>query len=156
VVVESGNWQFYGLVVDLQLGATDPRSADEQSEKRPCRRAWPGCSTGKPLFTNLVVLPSLMMERGPDPASPAVPGVGRLTGFGKIRPLPVKTIPAHHARSRLASAGDVAEISWRRRQAGQFLDRLYREQATRCASTSTKLVQRSSGISARPAAARAF
>jgi len=31
VVVESGDWLFYGLVTDLQLGATDPRFADEQS-----------------------------------------------------------------------------------------------------------------------------
>ena len=34
VVIESGDWQFYGLVIDLQLGATDPRFADEQSESR--------------------------------------------------------------------------------------------------------------------------
>jgi len=29
VVIESGNWHYYGLVIDLQLGATDPRFADE-------------------------------------------------------------------------------------------------------------------------------
>jgi hypothetical protein len=34
VVVESGEWLFYGLVIDLLLGATDPRFADEQSERR--------------------------------------------------------------------------------------------------------------------------
>lgn len=34
VVIHSGDWQFYGLVTDLQLGATDPRFADEQSEAR--------------------------------------------------------------------------------------------------------------------------
>ena len=34
VVIPSGDWQFYGLVTDLQLGATDPRFADEQSESR--------------------------------------------------------------------------------------------------------------------------
>jgi len=34
VVIESSPWQFYGLVTDLQLGSTDPRFADEQSEKR--------------------------------------------------------------------------------------------------------------------------
>ena len=34
VVIESGDWLFYGLVTDLQLGATDPRFADEQSEAR--------------------------------------------------------------------------------------------------------------------------
>ena len=31
VVTESGEWLFYGLVTDLQLGATDPRFADERS-----------------------------------------------------------------------------------------------------------------------------
>ncbi len=30
VVIEAGDWLFYGLVTDLQLGATDPRFADEQ------------------------------------------------------------------------------------------------------------------------------
>jgi len=34
VVIESGEWQFYGLVTDMQLGSTDPRFADEQSESR--------------------------------------------------------------------------------------------------------------------------
>ncbi len=34
MVIESGDWLFYGLVTDLQLGATDPRFADEQSEQR--------------------------------------------------------------------------------------------------------------------------
>ena len=34
VVIESGTWQFYGLVTDLQLGSTDPRFADEQRETR--------------------------------------------------------------------------------------------------------------------------
>jgi len=34
MVIDSKNWRFYGLVTDLQLGATDPRFADEQSEGR--------------------------------------------------------------------------------------------------------------------------
>ena len=34
VTIDSGWWRFYGLVTDLQLGATDPRFADEQSETR--------------------------------------------------------------------------------------------------------------------------
>ena len=59
VVVESGDWQFYGLVTDLQLGATDPRFADEQSEMRlPPELA--GLLHGQTLYTNLEVLPSLM------------------------------------------------------------------------------------------------
>ncbi len=28
IVIESGDWQFYGIATDLQLGATDPRFAD--------------------------------------------------------------------------------------------------------------------------------
>ena len=31
VIIESNDWQFYGLITDLQLGATDPRFADEQT-----------------------------------------------------------------------------------------------------------------------------
>jgi len=34
VTIQSGQWQFYGLVTDIQLGATDPRFADEHSETR--------------------------------------------------------------------------------------------------------------------------
>jgi len=33
VVIYSGGWRFYGLVTDLQLGSTNPRFADEQSER---------------------------------------------------------------------------------------------------------------------------
>ena len=62
VVIESGNWQFYGLVTDLQLGSTDPRFADEQSESRlPLQMA--SLLHGQTLFTTLEVLPALMLER---------------------------------------------------------------------------------------------
>ena len=30
VVLSSGYWRYYGIVTDIQLGATDPRFADEQ------------------------------------------------------------------------------------------------------------------------------
>ena len=46
VVIESGDWLFYGLVTDLQLGATDPRFADEQSENR-LPPSLPACCTGR-------------------------------------------------------------------------------------------------------------
>src|SRR5512135_2749935 len=69
VVIPSGNWQFYGLVTDLQLGATDERFADEQSEAR-LPAALAKALHGQTLYTNLEILPSLMLERGPDPASP--------------------------------------------------------------------------------------
>jgi len=54
---------------DMQLGATDPRFADEQSE----RRFTPVIAKalhGQTLFTNLEILPALMLERGPEPGSP--------------------------------------------------------------------------------------
>ena len=34
IVIESGDWLFYGIAIDLQLGATDARFADERSENR--------------------------------------------------------------------------------------------------------------------------
>ena len=68
VVIESGSWQFYGLVTDLQLGSTDPRFADEQSENRlPMDIA--RLLHGQTLYTTLEVLPALMLERGPDPST---------------------------------------------------------------------------------------
>ncbi len=145
VVVESGDWQFYGLVVDLQLGATDPRFVDEQSETRlPPGVA--GLLHGQTLFTNLVVLPSLMLERGPDPGSPQYPAWAADRDLGKIRPLPVKTIPAHHAPVRLASAGDVSEIFGEEGKKGNFLIGYTREQGHPVCVNLDKLVQRSSGI----------
>ncbi|HEX7433987.1 MAG TPA: ATP-binding protein [Anaerolineaceae bacterium] len=146
VVIESGDWQFYGLVVDLQLGSTDPRFADEQSENRlPANLA--GLLHGQTLFTNLEVLPTLMMERGPDPAD--VDAYNRWIAdrdLEKIRPLPVKTVPDHHAKARLASAGDVAEIFGQEGKKGNFLIGTTREQGHPVCINLDRLVQRSSGI----------
>ena len=52
VVIESGDFQFYGLVTDLELGATDPRFADEQSEIR-LAPAIAKALHGQTLYTNL-------------------------------------------------------------------------------------------------------
>ena len=72
VVIESGDYHFYGLVTDMQLGATDDRFADEKSDRLPANIA--KALHGQTLFTNLEVLPALMLERGPDPASPEYSG----------------------------------------------------------------------------------
>src|SRR4030043_1717662 len=91
VVIESGIWQFYGLVTDLQLGSTDPRFADEQSETRlPMEMA--SLLHGQTLFTTLEVLPALMLERGPDPSAP-VYEQWRSLHLEDPHPMPVKTIP---------------------------------------------------------------
>jgi hypothetical protein len=150
VVVESGDWLFYGLVTDLQLGATDPRFADEQSELRfPPQLA--SLLHGQTLFTNLEVLPALMLDRGPDPEK-------ELEAYkywrGEIdrgerpepRPMPVKTIPPHHARVRYASAGDIAEIFGKAEDERNFVIGYTREQGHPVCLDLEKLVQRSSGV----------
>ncbi len=107
VVIESDPWQFYGLVTDLQLGATDPRFADEQSEKR-LPNGLARLLHGQTLYTNLQVLPALMLDRGPALDSPDYPAWRE--AHNDRLPMPVKTVPSHHAPVRLADAGDVAEI----------------------------------------------
>ncbi|HEY5574055.1 MAG TPA: hypothetical protein VIK64_13620, partial [Anaerolineales bacterium] len=111
VTIQSGQWQFYGLVTDIQLGATDPRFADEHSETRlPPQLA--NLLHGQTLYTNLQVLPALMMDRGPY----AYVDLAAYTRWQEeidsglrpqARPLPVKTVPAHHAGVRLAGPGDI-------------------------------------------------
>jgi len=148
VVVESGDWLFYGLVTDLQLGATDPRFADEQSETRlPVELA--RLLHGQTLFTNLEVLPALMLERGPDPGSPAYAAWREQIDLGlrdQPRPLPVKTIPPHHAAVRLASSGDIAEIFGQAGDKGNFVIGYTREQEHPVCIDLDKFVQRSSGV----------
>jgi hypothetical protein len=146
VVVESGDWLFHGLVTDLQLGATDPRFADEQSEERlPAGLA--ALLHGQTLYTNLEVLPALMVERPPDPGDPRYTAywAGKPADF-QPHPIPIKTIPAHHARVRLAGPGDVAEIFGDPKKKGNFVIGYTREQGHPVCLDLDKLVQRSSGI----------
>ncbi|HEX7973441.1 MAG TPA: ATP-binding protein [Anaerolineales bacterium] len=148
VVIESGDWQFYGLVTDLQLGATDPRFADEQSETRlPPDLA--RLLHGQTLYTNLEVLPALMLERGPEPGSPTYAQWRAAIDAGlrdEPRPLPVKTIPPHHAPVRLAGPGDIAEIFGKSESTGNFIIGYTREQEHPVCLNLEKFVQRSSGV----------
>lgn len=150
VVIRSGDWMFYGLVTDLLLGATDPRFADEQSELRlPADLAQ--LLHGQTLYTNLEVLPALMLESGPDPALD-------LAGYERWRerielglaeqpyPLPVKTIPPHHSEVHLAGAGDIAEIFGEQDKAQNFVIGHTREQGHPVCIDLDKFIQRSSGI----------
>ncbi len=148
MVVESGDWLFYGLVTDLQLGATDPRFADEQSETR-----LPGDLAqllhGQTLYTNLEVLPALMLERGPQPDTPAYNRWRDEIDAGlrdEPRPLPVKTVPPHHAEVRLAGPGDIAEIFGKAGEKGNFVIGYTREQEHPVCLDLDKFVQRSSGV----------
>ena len=148
VVIESGNWLYYSLVTDMQLGATDPRFADEQSEKRlPPDLA--NLLHGQTLYTNLVVLPALMLERGPDPGSPEYAGWRAAIDAGlqsQPHPLPVKTLPPHHAAVRLASPGDIAEIFGSPEKDGNFVIGYTLEQEHPVCLNLEKFVQRSSGV----------
>ena len=145
VVIRSAGWQYYGLVTDLQLGATDPRFADEQSETRlPSRLA--GLLHGQTLFTNLEVLPALMFEVGPEPGSPGYSAWLDAHKDRPPRPLPVKTVPPHHAPVFLASSGDIAEIFGKPEEEGNFVIGYTREQEHPVCINLDKLVQRSSGV----------
>lgn len=145
VVIPSGNWQFYGLVTDLVLGATDPRFADEQSEARlPAGLA--RLLHGQTLYTNLEILPALMYDTGPEPGSAEYPAWRAEHPDDKMHPLPVKTIPAHHATVRLAEAVDVATIFGDPKDSGNFVIGYTREQGHPVCINLDKFVQRSSGI----------
>lgn len=149
IAIESGDWLFYGLVTDLQLGATDPRFADEQSEARlPLPLAHQ--LHGQTLYTNLQVLPALMLERGPDPADRAAYLRWRQEielGLRPIpRPLPVKTIPSHHATACLASPGDIGEIFGKPQEPGNFIIGYTREQQHPVCLNLDRFIQRSSGV----------
>lgn len=144
VVIDSGDWRFYGLVTDLVLGATDPRFADEQSELR----LPPGLARllhGQTLYTNLEVLPALMLERGPDPVDARYPQ-WRKEHINDPHPIPIKSVPSHHAPVRRADAGDVAEIFGEPGKDGNFVIGYTREQNLPVCLNLDKFVQRSSGI----------
>ncbi len=144
VVVENGDWLFYGLVTDIQLGSTDPRFADEQSEAR-----LPGGLArllhGQTLYTNIEVLPALMLERGPDLNDPRYAEWRKNHKVDPV-PVPVKTVPEHHAAVRLAEAGDVAAIFGKQEEKKHFVIGTTREQGHPVCIDLEKFVQRSAGI----------
>jgi hypothetical protein len=146
VVLESGNWQFYGLVTDLQLGASDPRYAEKPAENRLSPTVT-HLLNEQTLYTNLEVLPALMLERGPELDSPDYEAWTKAHQNENLpRPLPIKTVPSHHSLARLASAGDVAEIFGKPGEKGFFEIGKTREQNHPVCINLDKFVQRSAGI----------
>ena len=144
VVMDSGNLRFYGLVTDMLLGATDPRFADDQSSNRvPPMLA--NLLYGQTLYTNLSVLSTLMMDRGPEPGSPGYE-TWRQQHPDEPHPIPVKTIPAHHTIARLADAADIAGIFGEEDGKSSFRIGTTREQGHPVCLDLEKFVQRSSGI----------
>ena len=144
VVIESGDYHFYGLVTDMQLGATDDRFADEKSDRLPAALA--KALHGQTLYTNLEVLPALMLERGPDPASAEYDIWVKKIGDKTPHPIPVKTVPPHHSQVRMANEGDIAEIFGDPNETGNFIIGYTREQGHPVCIDMEKFVQRSSGV----------
>ena len=144
IVLESGSWQFYGIVTDLQLGAIDPRYAEIQNRDR-LPASISQLLASQTLYTNLEVLPALMLERGPEIGTDEYQQ-WRASLTEEPRPLPIKTIPTHHAIARLASRGDVAEIFGSPEVKGNFVIGNTREQNHPVCIDLNKFVQRSSGI----------
>lgn len=144
VVMDSGNYRFYGLVTDMQLGATDPRFADEQTETR-LPPALAKALHGQTLYTNLEILPSLMLERGPEPGSPDYK-LWRAEHPEDPRPIPIKTVPRHHAPVSLADETDISAIFGAEGEGGNFVVGYTREQGHPVCLDLNKFVQRSSGI----------
>ncbi|GAB4496403.1 MAG: DUF87 domain-containing protein [Anaerolineales bacterium] len=148
VVIQSGHWNYYGIVTDINLGATDPRFADEQTEVRfPAHIA--KALHGQTLYANLEVLPNLMLEVGPELGTPEYKDWQEKIDAGlkdAPRILPVKNVPPHHAVVSLANEGDIAEIFGDPNKDGNFVVGYTREQNHPVCIDLDKFVQRSSGV----------
>ncbi len=145
VVCDSGRFRYFGLVTDLRLGATDPRFADEKSDRlQPVIQA---ALLGKTLFTTLDMYPTLIMDRGPEFGTPQREKWETAVERGQENPgpKPVKTVPAHHATVRQANEADVAEIFGKD---GQYMFVVGHtiEQGYPVRLNLERFVQRSSGI----------
>ena len=143
LVCDSGRFRYYGLITDLQLGATDPRFADEKTDRlQPVIR---NALLGKTLYTTLNMYPTLLM--GPELGTTArhewEDRVDR--GIESPGPKPVKTVPAHHVEVRAANEADVADI-FGKDGAGMFVVGHTIEQGYPVRLDLNKFVKRSSGI----------
>ena len=148
VVIGSGNWHFYGIATDLQLGANDPRFAEEQSSVRlPAELTQ--ILRNETLYANMVVLPALMLEVGPPLNSPLYDPWRKAIDSGskeEPRPMPVKTLPDHFAQAWLAAGEDISAIFGKPDQDGNFVIGSTREQGHDVCINLDKFIQRSSGI----------
>jgi hypothetical protein len=148
IVIKSGNWQFYGIATDLQLGAVDPRFADHTSSQQlPPDIALQ--LNQQTLYSNMVVMPALMLESGPEPGTPAYTNWQSELDRGERKEpslLPVKTIPSHQSNAYLANAGNIAEIFGDPGEDGNFVIGKTREQDHPVCVNLDRLIQRSSGI----------
>ena len=145
VTIEDGNLLFYVLATDLQLSARDPRYADDQASRRfPSHLA--DALNKQTLYTNLEILPALMLDRGPELGTPAYDIWLKNLNGDTPHPIPVKTVPRHHSQVRMANEGDIAEIFGDPAADGKFIIGYTREQGHPVCIDMEKFVQRSSGV----------
>ena len=144
VVMDSGSLRFYGLVTDLQLAAVDPNYASQLNSERFSPRLAQYLNQNT-LYTNLAVMPALMLDRGPDPTSPEYAQWAQARPE-KPKPISVKTVPNHHAPVKLADSMDIAQIFGP--EDGKTIFRVgeTREQGHAVCLDLEKFVQRSAGI----------
>ena len=144
VVIDSNNWRFYGLVTDLRLTAIDEQYANQLNSQRFAPHLAEYLNK-QVLFTNLVVMPVLMKDKGPDLASPDY-SAWRREHTDDPAPMPVKTIPNHHSSVKLADQADIADIFGEENNNEIFRVGSTREQGHPVCLNLDKFVQRSSGI----------
>lgn len=145
LVCDNGRFRYYGLVTDLQLGATDPRFADEKTDRM--QPAIQSALLGKTLYTTLEMYPTLLMDMGPDFGTAERREWEQRVERGEETPgpKPVKTVPAHHAEVRPAAEADVAQI-FGEEGPGVFHVGNTIEQGYKVCLDLNKFVKRSSGI----------
>ncbi|MBK8903841.1 MAG: ATP-binding protein [Anaerolineaceae bacterium] len=145
VVCENGRYHYYGLITDLQLGSTDPRFADEKTDR--LQPAIQQALLGKTLYTTLMMYPTLLMDTGPEfGAAERAEWEDRVANnLESPGPKPVKTVPAHHAEVRQANEADVAQIFGESGD-GMFVVGHTIEQGYPVRLDLKKFVKRSSGI----------
>jgi DNA helicase HerA-like ATPase len=144
LVCDNGRFRYYGLVTDLQLGATDPRFADEKTDRM--HPAIQQALLGKTLYTTLEMYPTLLLDRGPEDPGDYLDWQERVSrGEENPGPRPVKTVPAHHADVRPADESDVAQI-FGEEGPGVFHIGNTIEQGYKVCLDLHKFIKRSSGI----------
>ena len=151
-------WQFYGLVTDLRLAASDERFADEQVAQR-FGGALAALLYGQTLYTTLLFVPHLMLEVPPeDPEAAAAWWAAIESGQrARPRPMPVKTIPPHHTRVYLATQGDVDEIFGKADAEGRFFEvGTTREQGYAVRLDLERFIRRPSGVFGATGAGKSF
>ena len=144
VVIDSNNWRFYGLVTDLRLTAINEQYANQLNSQRFAPHL-ADYLNNQTLFSDLAVMPVLMKDNGPDLASPEY-SAWRQEHTEDPAPMPVKTIPNHHAPVKLADQADIADIFGEENNNEIFRVGSTREQGHPVCLNLDKFVQRSSGI----------